>query len=146
MKPAMSATSPKPKIYLHLDAPDTTNIHRAALLGLWMTLKQLEKLFPKPSQRVGKLSWKLTPYSISLNWKGKDEIVLDWLLKQAFQVDNRGLISLTGLNPQSMPLIKFLSSTDLQVKPLTLINTKSVLVYQNPNFLPHILTYIPTSL
>lgn len=101
----MNATSPKPKIYLHLDAPNTTNIHRAAILGLWMTLKQLERLFPKPSQRVGKLSWKLTPYSVSLNWKGKDEKVLDWLLKQAFQVDNRGLISLTRLNPQSMPLI-----------------------------------------
>ena len=101
----MNATSPKPKIYLHLDAPDTTNIHRAAILGLWMTLKQLERLFPKPSQRVGKLSWKLTPYSVSLDWKGQDEIVLDWLLKQAFQIDNRGLISLTGLNPQSIPLI-----------------------------------------
>ncbi|NES71499.1 MAG: type I-MYXAN CRISPR-associated Cas8a1/Cmx1 [Okeania sp. SIO2D1] len=70
-----------------------------------LTTTQLERLFPKASQRVGKLSWKLTPYSVSLDWKGKDEIVLDWLLKKAFQIDNRGLISLTGLNPQSMPLI-----------------------------------------
>ena len=101
----MTATSSKPKIHLHLNAPDTTNIHRAALLGLWMTLKQLEGLFPNPFQRVGEISWKLTPHSISLDWKGQDEIVLDWLLKQAFQIDNRGLISLTGLNPQSMPLI-----------------------------------------
>lgn len=101
----MNATSAKPKIYLHLDAPDTTNIHRAALLGLWMTLTQLERLFPNPSLRVGELSWKLTPYSVSLYWQGQDETVLDWLLKKAFQIDNRGLISLTGLNPQSMQLI-----------------------------------------
>ena len=101
----MTATSSKPKIHLHLNAPDTTNIHRAALLGLWMTLKQLEKLFPNPSQRVGEISWKLTPHSVSLDWKGQDEIVLDWLFKQAFKVDKKGLISLTGLNPQSMPLI-----------------------------------------
>ncbi len=57
-----------------------------------MTLKQLERLFPNPSQRVGELSWKLTPYSVSLYWQGQDETVLDWLLKQAFKVDNRGLI------------------------------------------------------
>ncbi|MDY7022927.1 MAG: type I-MYXAN CRISPR-associated Cas8a1/Cmx1 [Cyanobacteriota bacterium] len=93
------------KIYLDLFASDTTLIHRAAILGLWMTLKQLEKLFPHPSQRLGKLSWELTPNSISLSWKGQDEAVLDWLLKQAFQIDERGLISLTGLAPQSMSLI-----------------------------------------
>ncbi len=101
----MTTTSSEPKIHLHLNAPDTTIIHRAALLGLWMTLKQLEKRFPNSSQRVGEISWKLTPNSVSLDWKGQDKIVLDWLLKQAFQVNNRGLISLTGLNPQSMPLI-----------------------------------------
>ena len=101
----MSATSPNPKIHLHLNASDTTIIHRAGILGLWMTLKQLERRFPNPSHRLGELSWKLTPSSVSLHWKGQDETVLDWLLKQAFQLDERGLISLTGLNPQSIPLI-----------------------------------------
>ena len=95
----------KPKIHLNLNAPDTTPIHRAGILGLWMTLKQLEKRFPKPCERLGKLSWELTTYSVSLDWKGQDKTVLDWLLKQAFQVDKRGLISLTGLNTQSIPLI-----------------------------------------
>ncbi|WP_049557959.1 type I-MYXAN CRISPR-associated Cas8a1/Cmx1 [Limnoraphis robusta] len=101
----MTATSIQSKIYLHLDASDTTLIHRAGILGLWMTLKQLEKRFPHPSQRLGKLSWELTPNSISLDWEGQDKAVLDWLLKQAFQIDERGLISLTGLDPQSMSLI-----------------------------------------
>lgn len=101
----MTATPTKSKIHLHLNASDTTLIHRAGILGLWMTLKQLEKRFPHPSHRPGELSWKLTPYSVGLDWKGQDKTVLDWLLKQAFQVDERGLISLTGLNPQSIPLI-----------------------------------------
>ncbi len=141
----MTTTSSKPKIHLHLNAPDTTIIHRAGLLGLWMTLKQLEKLFPNPSQRVGEISWKLTPNSVSLDWNGQDKIVLDWLLKQAFKIDHRGLISLTGLNPQSMPLInkihlhQVLTHTLLQynknVTPITLqykvlgINLKKAALY-----------------
>jgi CRISPR-associated protein Cas8a1/Csx13 len=127
----MTATSTQPKIYLHLDASDTTLIHRAGILGLWMTLKQLEKRFPHPSQRLGKLSWELTPNSISLDWEGQDEAVLDWILKEAFQIDERGLISLTGLNPQSMSLInrvhlqEVLSKTLLQYnKNLTSIASK----------------------
>ena len=41
------------KLHLSLNAPDTTLIHRAGILGLWMTLKQLEQQFPTPSQRLG---------------------------------------------------------------------------------------------
>ncbi|MEC4986957.1 MAG: type I-MYXAN CRISPR-associated Cas8a1/Cmx1, partial [Oscillatoria sp. PMC 1076.18] len=93
------------KLHLSLNASDTTLIHRAGILGLWMTLKQLEQQFPNHSQRLGELSWKLTPHSVSLDWTGQDEEVLDWLLKQAFQIDKRGLITLIGLKPQSMPLI-----------------------------------------
>ena len=82
----------KPKIHLNLNAPDTTPIHRAGILGLWMTLKQLEKRFPKPCERLGKLSWELTTYSVSLDWKGQDKTVLDWLLKQLSKNTNLLLI------------------------------------------------------
>ncbi len=55
------------KLHLSLNAPDTTIIHRAGILGLWMTLRQLKQQFPTPSQRLGELSWKLTPHSVSLD-------------------------------------------------------------------------------
>lgn len=48
--------------------------------------------------RPGNLTWFLSPRSISLEWQGQDFIVLDWLLKQSFQINEEGLISLTGLN------------------------------------------------
>ncbi|MHC5821514.1 MAG: type I-MYXAN CRISPR-associated Cas8a1/Cmx1, partial [Nostoc sp.] len=40
--------------------------------------------------------------SISLEWQGQDFGVLDWLLKQSFQINEEGLISLTGLNTHSI--------------------------------------------
>ncbi|MBN3890948.1 MAG: type I-MYXAN CRISPR-associated Cas8a1/Cmx1 [Nostoc sp. JL31] len=82
--------------------PNITWIHRAGIAGLWMTLKQLEKLYPIPAKRPGNLSWLLTPRSISLEWQGQDFVVLDWLLKQSFQINEEGLISLTGLNTHSI--------------------------------------------
>jgi CRISPR-associated protein Cas8a1/Csx13 len=94
----------KPKIHLHLSDPSLTLLHRAGMAGLWMTLKQLEKLYSTPAKRPGNLSWLLTPYSISLNWQGQDVIVLDWLLKQSFQITEEGLICLTGLNSQAMDI------------------------------------------
>ena len=95
----------EPKIHLTLGASDTTNLHRAGMVGLWMTLKQLERLFPSPNNRPGNLSWSLTSRSINLYWQAGDFRVLDWLLKQSFQVNERGLITLTGLNPSSIELI-----------------------------------------
>jgi hypothetical protein len=47
----------KPKIYLTLNASDTTLLHRAGMAGFWMTLKQLERLFPSTHNRPGNLSW-----------------------------------------------------------------------------------------
>ncbi|MEH2226450.1 type I-MYXAN CRISPR-associated Cas8a1/Cmx1 [Nostoc sp.] len=91
-----------PKICLNLSDPSITWIHRAGIAGLWMTLKQLEKLYPIPAERPGNLTWLLTPRSISLEWQGQDFIVLDWLLKQSFQINEEGLISLTGLNTHSI--------------------------------------------
>ncbi|MBD2413797.1 hypothetical protein FACHB389_19835 [Nostoc calcicola FACHB-389] len=91
-----------PKIQLNLGDPSITWIHRAGIAGLWMTLKQLEKLYPIAAERPGNLTWLLAPRSISLEWQGQDFIVLDWLLKQSFQINEDGLISLTGLNRHSI--------------------------------------------
>jgi CRISPR-associated protein Cas8a1/Csx13 len=88
----------KPKIQLNLSDPNMTWLHGAGMAGLWMTLKQLEKIYPICTQRVGNLTWSLTPRSISLFWEGQDFIVLDWLLKQSFQISDNGLIFLMGLN------------------------------------------------
>ncbi|MEH2125718.1 MAG: type I-MYXAN CRISPR-associated Cas8a1/Cmx1 [Nostoc sp.] len=91
-----------PKIQLNLGDPSITWIHRVGIAGLWMTLKQLEKLYPIPTERPGNLTWFLSPRSISLEWQGEDFIVLDWLLKQSFQINEEGLISLIGLNTHSI--------------------------------------------
>ncbi len=98
-------TSTRPKIHLTLSASDTTIMHRAGMAGLWMTLKQLERHFPTPVTRPGNLTWLLTNCSISLDWQGEDFTVLDWLLRQSFQINEKGLITLTGLDSSSMELI-----------------------------------------
>ena len=95
----------KPKIFLSIQATDTTIIHRGGMAGLWMTLKQLAKKFPTSAERPGNLTWDLTPTSISLDWQGQDFPVLDWLLKQSFQINQQGLISFAGLNSSSPALI-----------------------------------------
>lgn len=95
----------KPKISLSIKAHDTTNIHRGGMAGLWMTLKQLEKAYPLPTQRPGNLNWDLTNTQIALDWRreaspleqGNDFPVLDWLIQQSFKIDRQGLISFTGL-------------------------------------------------
>ncbi|MBD1897922.1 type I-MYXAN CRISPR-associated Cas8a1/Cmx1 [Coleofasciculus sp. FACHB-129] len=97
-------TTTRPKIYLTLSASDTTIMHRAGMAGLWMTLQQLELHFPTPATRPGNLSWLLTNSSISLDWQGQDFQVLDWLFRQSFQINQKGIISLTGLDSSSMKL------------------------------------------
>ena len=92
------------KIQLNLGDPSMTLMHRAGLAGLWMTLKQLEQKYSTSAQRPGNFTWSLTPRSISLNWEGQDLEILDWLLKQSFQISDEGLISLTGLNSQAMEI------------------------------------------
>ncbi len=96
---------PQPKIFLSLKANDTTIIHRGGMTGLWMSLKVLEKKYPNPAQRPGNVTWNLTSTSISLNWQGEDFPVLDWLIKQSFQIDEDGLIKFTGLEFSSLKLI-----------------------------------------
>lgn len=90
------------KIKLDLRDPAMTWLHLAGMAGLWMTLRQLEQLYPTSTERLSNLTWSLTPHSISLDWQGQDLIVLDWLLKQSFQIGDEGLISLMGLNSQTM--------------------------------------------
>jgi CRISPR-associated protein Cas8a1/Csx13 len=75
------------------------------MAGLCMTLQQLERHFPTPATRPGNLSWSLTNGSISLDWQGEDFTVLDWLLRQSFQINEKGLISLTGLDSSPMEVI-----------------------------------------
>jgi CRISPR-associated endonuclease/helicase Cas3 len=87
-----------PKMKLHLGDPGMTLLHRAGLAGLYMTLKQLDTINDRP----GNLTWDLTSRRINLSWHGNDLEVLDWLLKQAFQIDQDGLIELTGLKSKTI--------------------------------------------
>ena len=91
-----------PKLSLNLNASDTTSIHRGGMLGLWMSLEKLGQKYPKPSQRPGNLTWDLTSTVITLDWKEEDFTVIDWLLKQCFQIDEKGLIQFIGLEPSNL--------------------------------------------
>lgn len=84
-----------PKIRLNLGDPSITWIHRAGIAGLWMTLKQLEKLYPIPTKRPGNLTWLLAPRSISLEWQGQDFI--------AFAIGFLAIQSLLGDRVASSP-------------------------------------------
>lgn len=86
-----------PKLSLNLNASDATSIHRGGMLGLWMSLKQLEKNYPKLNQRPSNLTWHLTATTITFDWQGQDFAVMDWLLKQCFQINDKGLIQFVGL-------------------------------------------------
>lgn len=154
-------TEANPKIQLNLGDPSMTLLHRAGMAGLWMTLKKLEKIYPKPAQRIGNLSWLLTSRDISLNWEGQDFIVLDWLLKNSFKISDEGLISLTGLDSQNMDIQtqiiihqgitatfiqhnQFFKSAGQQSKHLTIdgiqirVNYKKATSYAHQNFAKHL--------
>jgi len=88
------------ELKFHLGDPGLTLLHRAGLAGLWMTLKQLEQEIPV-EKRPGLLSWELTQRQIQLSWQGNDFEVIDWLLKESFQL-NDGLIALRGIDSKSM--------------------------------------------
>jgi len=89
-----------PKIYYHLGDPSMTLLHRAGLAGLWMTLKQLET--EKVITPHG-LKWELNDRSVTLSWEASDREVIDWLLKEAYQIED-GLIALRGLDSKTMNL------------------------------------------
>ena len=92
-----------PKLSFNLNTSDITSIHRGGMTGLWMSLKQLEKKYPKLNQRPSDLTWDLTSTTITLDWKGEDFVVIDWLLQQCFQISDKGLVQFTGL--ESLTLI-----------------------------------------
>lgn len=83
----------------HLSNPRYTLLHRAGLAGLWMTLFQFEQENFQPDN----LHWRLYPQGLTLEWEGIDLDVLDALFKQAFQIDDDGMIQLRGLDPQKLP-------------------------------------------
>lgn len=86
------------KLEFDLGNPSFTWLHCAGLAGLWMTLKQLEiEKVPLPEG----LNWQLSQRKVILNWQGKDKQVLEWLLKESFQI-NDGLIALRGLDSPTM--------------------------------------------
>lgn len=157
----MMKITANPKIQLNLGDSSTTLLHRAGIAGFWMTLKQLEKIYPTPAQRTGNLTWLLTPRSISLYWEGQDFIVLDWLLKQSFQISDEGLIHLVGLNSQKMDIErqiiihegitgtflqhnKFFQSSGKKLKSLIIdrrtivIEYKSAISYAHQHFAKHL--------
>jgi CRISPR-associated protein Cas8a1/Csx13 len=86
------------KLEFNLGNPSFTLLHCAGLAGLWMTLKQLETEKVSPPEH---LNWQLTKRTIILSWEGSDKTVLEWLLKESFQI-NDGLIALRGLDSQTM--------------------------------------------
>ncbi len=98
----MIAKAVKPKMELSLSDPGMTMLHRAGVAGLYMTLKALEKRYATLKTRQGNLKWVLTDNSISLNWEGDDYAALDWLCRESFQISSDGLISLAGLQNQTL--------------------------------------------
>ena len=98
----MTAKTVKPKIELSLSNPGMTMLHRAGVAGLYMTLKILEKRYPTLKSRQGNFKCILTNNRISLYWKGEDYTALNWLFSESFQISSNGLISLAGLQHQTL--------------------------------------------
>ncbi len=88
------------QINLSLGDPSFTLLHGAGLAGLWMTLNQLDIEGIKDDL----LSWELSDLSISLSCEGSDLAALQWLLAEAFQLQQNGIIALRGLDAKSMRL------------------------------------------
>ncbi|MGG6297975.1 type I-MYXAN CRISPR-associated Cas8a1/Cmx1 [Leptolyngbya sp. AN02str] len=97
-----SKDSGQPKIQLTLSDRSMTWLHKAGLVGLWMSLNQLRTEFPNADQRPGQVDWQLSSTGINLHWKGRDLDILDWLLTQSFQIDQQGMICLRGLKASSL--------------------------------------------
>ncbi|MBF2063533.1 MAG: type I-MYXAN CRISPR-associated Cas8a1/Cmx1 [Calothrix sp. C42_A2020_038] len=83
---------------LDLGNPSFTLLHRAGLAGLWMTLNQLKK---EKIEVPNGLDWQLSERQVQLNCNGNDREILEWLLKESFQLNN-GIITLRGLDSKSM--------------------------------------------
>ncbi|BCL39687.1 type I-MYXAN CRISPR-associated Cas8a1/Cmx1 [Nostoc sp. MS1] len=86
------------KLEFDLSNSSFTLLHCAGLAGLWMTLNQLGK---ENAVCPEGLHWQLSDRKVILDWEGNDKTVLEWLLKESFQI-NDGLIALRGLDSQTM--------------------------------------------
>lgn len=71
-----------------LTNPQMTLLHRVGLVGLWMTLKNLDRA-PTPQG----LTWRLGQTGLELFCHSKSD--LDWLFKSAFQIED-GIIVLSA--------------------------------------------------
>lgn len=98
-----------PKLEFHIGNPGMTVLHRAALAGLWMTLKYFDDELEDNSVLDG-LTWQLTDRSVSIDWQCSDLEAISWLLDQSFRLDKKGIIDLPGLrlNPDD--------STEIQTR------------------------------
>src|SRR5262249_5001977 len=84
-----------------LNDPGLSSLHRAGLAGLWMTLDSLTE-----EARKDRLDWptwiehppELQPNSVRLTWEGTPRRLLEWLLPNAFRIDEgTGMIDLIGM-------------------------------------------------
>jgi CRISPR-associated protein Cas8a1/Csx13 len=84
-----------------LNDPGLSALHRAGLAGLWMTIDGLLE-----ETRKSRLDWptwmesppKLQANSVELTWEGTPRRLLEWLLPNAFRIDeSTGLIDLIGM-------------------------------------------------
>ncbi len=91
-------------LQIHLHDPGATWLHNAGVVGLWMSLHQLQEKYSLKAQREGGLDWSLSSDSICLKWNGADFEVFDWLLKQSFQISQEGFVELSGLKPHQMSI------------------------------------------
>jgi CRISPR-associated protein Cas8a1/Csx13 len=99
-------TATRPKISLRLHSSDTTIMHQVGMTGFYMDLKRLEEKYPSSHQRGGYMSWILSADTIELFWEGSDLVALSWLIKESFQLDEKGLIHLSGLDNDAADLSK----------------------------------------
>lgn len=146
------------KVFLHLNDPGATYLHKAGIAGLGLCLRKLNELYPERSQRPGNLEWLILPESLSLAWKeASDFEVLDWLLKQAFRIDHEGLISPVGIDTfdpevrlafhrgitktflQHNTSVKLAGSGHIEIgKPTTKVFYKKIQSYAHQNFAKHL--------
>ncbi|MBL8150920.1 MAG: type I-MYXAN CRISPR-associated Cas8a1/Cmx1, partial [Blastocatellia bacterium] len=88
------------EIKLKLNYPEMTDLHKAGLAGLYMTLQAFEK----KNIEIEGLSWHLEPNQITLTWlTEKPKSTFDKLIKKSFWIDQEGFLRLTGLEQDSSP-------------------------------------------
>ncbi len=119
---------------LKLNAPGMTNLHKAGLAGLYMTLRAFEE----KKREIEGLDWTLGPKQILLTWKDETpRTAFEELVRQSFWIDDKGFIRLTGLEFDKEPdydkrylLYYSLLHSFLQFGPHRPTENKRVLTYE----------------